>query len=438
MFAGDTTGRLASTPPGFRHSPCNDFSDMTTLLAPTPLARRYDATGILDRDAKGAKLALVGPVQPFRGGIAQHTTMLHRALAPRSELTTVSFRRMYPKWLFPGRSQLEPGVASGREPGVQYLLDSLNPFTWRSVCHQLCDMKPTAVIVPWWTVFWAPWCLSTILEFKRRDIPVVLICHNAVEHETAKWRERLTRKVLRAASAIIVQSRRDADRLRRLFPAKPIRCLPHPIYNQFPQPQGTLQRRAAVELLFFGFVRSYKGVDVLAEAMHQLVGADVHLSIVGEWWLKEPALRQRLMAAETASKVEIVDSYVDEQTVAEYFSRADAVVLPYRGASATGVIPLAYHYCRPVIASRVGGLPDVVQHNQTGLLVPPGDAGALARAVRQLASGYFVPDKSAIKSAARSMTWESFAHEVLDLIDQLTGHKPRPSAAAESQEVHAS
>jgi hypothetical protein len=67
------------------------------------------------------RLGLVGPVLPYRGGIAQHTTMLHRTLRTRVPLETVSFRRQYPAWLYPGRTDMEPGAAGLVEDGVRYL-----------------------------------------------------------------------------------------------------------------------------------------------------------------------------------------------------------------------------------------------------------------------------------------------------------------------------
>ena len=70
-------------------------------------------------------LVLIGSLLPYRGGVAQHTTMLHRTLIERTKLLTVSFKRQYPNWLYPGKSNFEPDYNKDyREQGVYYVLDS--------------------------------------------------------------------------------------------------------------------------------------------------------------------------------------------------------------------------------------------------------------------------------------------------------------------------
>jgi glycosyltransferase involved in cell wall biosynthesis len=66
---------------------------------------------------------------------------------------------------------------------------------------------------------------------------------------------------------------------------------------------------------------------------------------------------------------------------AELFRRAAVVVLPYIEASQSGIIPIAYRFRKPVIATTVGGLPAAVEHGRTGYLVPPRDVNALADAI---------------------------------------------------------
>ena len=193
--------------------------------------------------------------------------------------------------------------------------------------------------------------------------------------------------------------------MRKLAPSAEIAVYPHPVFNQYPAPQKTLPRRAPLELLFFGFVRPYKGLDVLVEAMHLLKGGDVFLTVAGEWWSKDSELRRSIAEA---GHIELIDRYVSEHEAADLFARAGAVVLPYRAATASGIVSLAYHYGKPVIASRVGGLPDVVADGATGRLVPPGDPRALAGAIREFldrppASG------EGIEAMKRRMTWDGLA-----------------------------
>lgn len=363
------------------------------------------------------RIGLIGPLLPYRGGISQHTTMLHRTLRSRCDLLTVSFRRQYPRVLYPGKGEIEDGYNAYCEPGVTYSLDSLNPFSWTQAVQKMARFAPVAVIIPWWTVFWAP-CFGFIAStLKRRNIKIIFLCHNVLDHETAAWKALLTQWVLTKGTAFLVHTRADAAILRRIFPDAKATVSPHPVYDQFPDARGLLARRASLELLFFGFIRPYKGLDILINAMLLLNEEDIFLTIAGEWWQANAELRRRIEDSPIRDKVEVIDRYISEQETAELFSRADYVVLPYRTATGSGIIPLAYHYGKPVIASRVGGMPDVVEDAATGWLVSPENPDALAEVIRSILRRERAIAVDDIAKKALTMTWDGFADSMLSLLE---------------------
>lgn len=373
-------------------------------------------------------LGLIGPVFPYRGGIAQHTTLLHRTLRARGGVTTVSFRRQYPDWLFPGRSQLEPLSSGSLEEGVRYLLDPLNPYTWLQTARHLEGAGVRAVVLPWWTSFWAP-CFGFLAgRFERQGREVVVLCHNAYEHETGRWRSTVARRFLRARRRFLAHTPGDAAALRLLAPAAEIAIHPHPVYDHFPDGRGVLPHRGGLELLFFGFVRPYKGLDVLAEALDLLAGTEVHLTVAGEWWLKGREARELRACLGRAANVEVLDSYLSAEDAAELFLRADALVLPYRRATGSGVLPLAYRYGKPVIAARIPGLEEVVEDYVTGRLFPPGDAAALAAVIREFTVGRPV-EPARIRAAADTMQWANLADALCNLARGGTEASARTAAA---------
>lgn len=362
------------------------------------------------------KIAVIGPVVPFRGGIAQHTTRLANALADLTDVTVITFSRLYPRWLYPGKFQTEQ---SGLRlvPFAQFVLDAVNPFSWlRTVAHIEAE-SPSCAIFPWWTFFLAP-CYSYLARrLRRRGIPVLFFCHNVVDHEVAGWKKLLVQTVLRHGTGFVVQTRDEAEKLRTLLGDVEVLYHPHPVYDQFPSVYKPLPRRALLELLFYGFIRPYKGLDVLLVAMAGLGDVDVHLSIVGEPWGKnEVDWQRRIQEAGIGERVEFVPHYASDEETARYFARADAVVLPYRSATGTGVVATAYHYRKPVIASCVGGLRDVVAEGKTGLLIPPDDPQALAAAIRRFAMDGIENSVANIAQAAEEMTWEHLTGEMLDFI----------------------
>ena len=228
----------------------------------------------------------------------------------------------------------------------------------------------------------------------------------------------LTRKVLARGDSFLVTNKKDADSLKTLVPPAHIAVHPIPLPVLFPPAKPAAGKRAGLELLFFGLVRPYKGIDVLIDAMHLLKDEDIFLTVAGEWWPDSYQLRSRISHEDLAGKIEVIDKYLTDDETSECFSRADVVVLPYRSATGTGVIPLAYHYGKPVIAAEVGGLPEVVEEGVSGRLVRSGDPFALASVIRDFLRTPSAISREGIEKVAGRMTWDSLAVCLLNLIKE--------------------
>ncbi len=338
-------------------------------------------------------IGLMGSLWPYRGGIAQHTTMLHRTLMEKTHLVTVSFKKQYPNWLYPGKSNFEPGCKGCCDPRIYYILDPMNPFSWKRAGHLFVRQFSKLVIIPWWTVFWAP-CVAFIVRYlKKNGIEILFLCHNIMSHDNAYWKLKLTKYVLSLGDYFLVDNERNAEVLASLLPVPKISVYPVPSFQGFPLSKNLLARRGKLELLYFGFVRPYKGIDVLLKAMHLLKERDIYLTIAGEWWINDRPSKHFIENKKLTRKVEVINRYLTGEEVSEHFCRADVIILPYRNASGSGVIPLAYHYGKPVIATNVGGLPEFVQDGISGRLIPSEDPLALAAAIEE----FFEQDSDYLK-----------------------------------------
>jgi glycosyltransferase involved in cell wall biosynthesis len=349
------------------------------------------------------KIAVVGPVHPYRGGIAHFTEMTAQVLVERGhDVHTVNFARQYPELLFPGKTQLEPG---GAAPAVvrdaPRVLDSINPLSWFRTGFHLRDVAPDAVIFQYWMPFFAP-AYGVVARGLQRHygIPSLAVVHNALPHERHLGDALLSRFFLRACEGFVVMSDAVADDLRPLRRAEtPVEQIEHPVYERFGDPVPRAEARDALGLpddapvvLFFGFVREYKGLHVLLEALPQALKQvpDLHLVIAGEAYDDPARYRAIIDRHGLGGRVHWHDRYIPSAEVPRYFSAADLVAQPYVSATQSGVAQIAFHFEVPMVVTDVGGLAEVIPHEDAGFVVPPRNADALADAIAR----FFVEDWS--------------------------------------------
>ncbi len=383
------------------------------------------------------RLAVVGPTYPFRGGIAHYTTLLVRYLRAAGHTTFFySFTRQYPAWLFPGRSDRDPSSAPLRVD-CEYLLDPMNPLTWWRLVRRVRADRPDLLLLQWWVPYWTP-SLTVISSLLKRPpaTKIAMICHNVLPHDGGGVIDRrLALTVLRRVDALLVHSDLDLYRARALLPQAKILKAFLPTYEPVVQEvtaavSSSLRTEWQVPnhrrlLLFFGFVRPYKGLEYLIQAMaHVRAQIDAHLLVVGEIWGSLTYYQRYAAEFGVADAITFINRYVPNEELPPIFAAADVVVLPYISATQSGVAQLAFGFGKPVITTNVGGLPEVVQDGVNGLIVPPQDATALARAIVR----YFQEDLGPIltanvqaATAERAESWPRLVAIITELARDLQG-----------------
>jgi glycosyltransferase involved in cell wall biosynthesis len=334
------------------------------------------------------KYVLIGPTYPYRGGISHYTTLLFQHLSAVHETQLYSFKRQYPGFLFPGRTDKDPSASPLQVP-CEYLLDPLNPFTWLATWSRIKKERPDAVILQWWVPYWALVWASLAFGVRRSTAAkVVFICHNVLPHEGSIVDRLLARLALGQGQYFILQSQKDLRNLKALLPDARAASTMHPLYEAHAwQAMDGAEARKNLGLvgpvvLFFGFVRKYKGLEYLIRAMPEVLrNVNARLLIVGEFWDAKAPYLQMIRELGLEQSVTVVDRYVPNEEVGMYFSAADVVALPYVDATQSGIVSLAYAFDKPVITTNVGGLPEAVTDGETGFIVPPRDHQALAAAI---------------------------------------------------------
>lgn len=362
------------------------------------------------------KIAFIAPIYPYRGGIAQYSRALKESLENHSELSTYSFGRLYPSWLYPGKSDKEEGAEGKALPGVRYTIDVYSPLSLRQTARRIVKEGNQVAVITWWTIFWQPGMAYMARYLRRRGVRVVYLCHNIFDHDAQGLKRKVSEKLLSFADGYIVHSSEEADLLSELYPDKPRLNRILPIYTQFPSGDKELPKRGRLELLFFGFIRPYKGLDILLEALAKLQDKEAYLTVAGEPWVDKDKYEQEIRKMNIPN-LELHLGYVDDASAANFFQRADVVVLPYRSATGSAVLALAYHYKKPVLASNVGGIPDGVIEGKTGWLIEPADADALAEAIKDITRDDAAQLAAGVDDFCHENTWEKMAVAIRDFLD---------------------
>lgn len=368
-----------------------------------------------EKDPRPRKIAVVGPVDPYRGGVAMHTTHLAQTLqdAYGVDVRVISFSRLYPRLLYPGQSDRAPDGLPPKSLPVDYVIDSIYPLTWMRAAAALKSWGAGQVVIPAWTFFTAPSLGMIARSCRKNGMDVTMVVHNAADHEASAVKTRLSNFQLSQADRYIAHSAQVAEEVRRFRPDAQVVVSPHPIFRHYPSAEEYWSRRASLELLFFGLVRPYKGLDLALEALARSGRKDIHLSVVGEFWEDRKRYDALIARHGLGDLVELVDRYVSDREAAEYFSRADGVLLPYRSVSGTGVAPLAYRYGKPVIAADLPGLREIVKDNETGWLFPAESVDALAALLARIDAKDCSQMTGAIENTRRDMSWERFVEGLL-------------------------
>lgn len=367
--------------------------------------------------------------------------------------------------LFPGHFvqysiELANGLAeAGAEVGLVCSPKSATKLVgerWREILHervQFLAMPGSPVRKPWTRSFFRnrSWLKRTVRDFApdvihlqdgndlatllmawRTQVPVTVTIHDVVAHpgdeKNMSWRmDFLINRILmprarkRNTQFVLHGASLRTDFLRDWKAAEDcVHVVPHGILAGFVQPGESLEGTGVGDppgpALFFGRMLPYKGLDVFAAALPQVVAAlpEARFLVAG----RGPSLdevRNQLAAFE---QVEIRDEYIQSEEVAELYRNASVNLAPYIEASQSGVIAAGYAFGVPSIASRVGALPEVVVHEENGLLVEPGNTDSFAKALIRYLSD--APLRVQLQKGVRAwasgpLAWSSVAEKTLEV-----------------------
>jgi glycosyltransferase involved in cell wall biosynthesis len=416
------------------------------------------------------KVVVLGPGPLFKGGISNFTVSLSKAFdGLGAEVHLVSWKRQYPAFIprdFIDRSSTS-NLLENSQVIVHTITDYNNPITWFQTAALIASLNPDLVVVQW-AIAIQGLPLGVIcrrLKKMRPQTRIIFDVHNVVQKETGSLDRLFTRYALPEGDEFIFHGKLTLEEFRAFLPE--LKLIPaaklakeeeykfhelfHPMYDIFQNPSDfdieaekqKLGLRKTV-FLFFGFIRKYKGLHDAIAAFSRIAAQnpDASLLIVGEsfWNQKEKRglmhvfkrflfkLAKQMLIKNASNEqdyqpLELIDLYgIREQTVVinhfvpneevyRWFKLSDAVVNFYEYATPSGVESLAYHFSKPVLATRVGHFSYAIEDGKNGYLAEPGNIDSMAATLRRFIE-YPIPEER-VKLFTSGMTWEKYASAIL-------------------------
>lgn len=270
---------------------------------------------------------------------------------------------------------------------------------------------------------------------KLRGYRVVMTAHDVVPLDQGAT--QLLGKIYHLADRIIVHAQSNRDELAETFgvSAERVAIIPHGNYAG--HISGMLGETEAKErlgltldrevVLFFGQIKRVKGLDYLLKAFPLILRNHpaAVLVIAGAVWKDDWSRYQTIIDKEgVADHVISRIQHIPDEDVPLYFGAADVVALPYLRIYQSGVLLMAFSYGRPVVATATGGMTEVLQHGETGYLVPPRDSAALADAISRVLGDKAAAQRmgdAARQLAEREYAWSDIAAKTRQVYEQALG-----------------
>ena len=372
------------------------------------------------------KVIIIGPAFPFRGGIANFNNALAQEYYDRGDQVTLySFTLQYPGFLFPGTTQYESGEAP-KNLKIKTLINSVNPFNWINVARKINAEKPDYVIIRYWLPFMAP-CLGTIARLLNKKIKILAITDNVIPHEKRIGDTLLTRYFVKSCDAFLSLSASVLDDLSKFTNTTYKKFIPHPIYNVF---GDKIPKAKALEnlglnsedkhLLFFGFVRKYKGLDLMLKAMgdSRIKAMGIKLIIAGEFYDDKTEYTDMITNLGIEDKIIMKSDFIPAEKVKNYFCAADMITQTYRTATQSGVTQIAYSFDRPMLVTDVGGLAEIVPNNKVGYVTSQNPIAIADAIIDFYTNNKEVEFTINTSTEKKRFSWESFVDGVEQLMQK--------------------
>ena len=270
---------------------------------------------------------------------------------------------------------------------------------------------------------------------KLRGVKLIITAHNVFPHRRSKLDNFWKSMVYKNTNAIIVHSNIIKDKLIQNFniDQKKISIIPHGNFDLYlPATDITMeQARSSLSLsmsdnvlLFFGFIKPYKGLDLLLKAFEKSAEKDPNLKLViaGSEQEMKKSVKSEIENSQFKDRIIPFLSYIPNEEIVKYFNATDLVVLPYKNIDHSGIIHLAYSFGKAVIATNVGDFNEVIINNKSGKILKGKSFDELSETITEM-----FKDKNKLREMGKyakllsetKYSWADISHQTIQLYNEV-------------------
>jgi D-inositol-3-phosphate glycosyltransferase len=371
------------------------------------------------------KITSIGPAYPYRGGLASFNDRLGQQFyAEGHDIEILTFSLQYPKLLFPGKTQYTEG-SPPKNIKITRRINSINPFNWIATGLKIKKDKPDILLIRFWLPFMGP-CFGTIARIAKSNKHTSVICifDNVIPHEKRPGDVILTKYFTGSIDGAIVMSQTVLNDLRTFRETIPVKLSPHPLFDNYGEAVGRIEALTVLNLdpndlyiLFFGFIRAYKGLDILIKAFsdERLRNRRLRLIIAGEFYEDDSPYRELLKTHNLENEIIFFDHFIKDNEVPLFFSAADLVVQPYKTATQSGVTQIAFYFEKPMLVTDVGGLREIVRDGKCGYVVKPDQESIAAAIIDYFENNRKEEFTAGVKLEKEKFSWEKMTEAILEV-----------------------
>ena len=363
-------------------------------------------------------ILLIGPLPPLRGGISDFNKELLKNLNKIHKVEAISFTHLYPKFIFPGKSQFGSEIINDFEIKV---INPYNPISYLATLNQIRKSKPDKIISTHWNpIFSISYCLINFLSSTK--IEKIGIMHNVKSHENSFFDNLFLKFYLKSIDKTVCLSRHTNKEIDSFYKTNSI-SLFHPI----PQlNQKCIDRENAISkmkldpkkkyLLHFGIIRKYKGLTLLLKSLKKVIAKNkaVHLIIAGEFYESVEKYKNLIIDLELQNHVTIENTFIPEKDFFKWFSISDFIIQANTSATQSGVTALSIYFEKIMISTASGGIKEILNEKNSYLCQK--NINSISSRILEAFESDNNDKKLEIQKLKKNLQWNKFSKDLIKFI----------------------